>query len=134
VIIALASPRPAASVDDGLSRIERLVRDAVEQGARIVCFPEAYLPGLRGQDFEVPAWDAALESHVIGAVCDLARTRSIAIVMGLEHLTPAGRQIAAVVVDRQGQVQGWQTKNQLDPSEEPRYVPGRTRRMFEIDV
>jgi N-carbamoylputrescine amidase len=37
------------------------------------------------------------------------------------------------VIDRQGQVQGWQTKNQLDPSEDRFYVPGRTRRLFEID-
>ena len=81
----------------------------------------------------MPAWNASIEAHVIGAVCGLARTHSIAIVLGLEHLTPAGGQIAAVVIDRQGQVQGSQTKNQLDPSEDRFYVPGRTRRMFEID-
>jgi predicted amidohydrolase len=133
VIIALASPKPAASIDDGLARVERLARVAADQSARIVCFPEAYLPGLRGQDFEVPAWDASIEARVIGAVCGVARTHSVAIVMGLEHLTPAGRQIAAVVLDHQGQVQGWQTKNQLDPSEDRFYVPGRTRRLFEID-
>ena len=133
MIIALASPRPAAGIEDGLARAERLTKDAARQDARIVCFPEAYLPGLRGPDFEVPAWDASTEAHVIGAVCGLARTHSIAVVMGLEHLTAAGAQIAAVVIDRQGQVQGWQTKNQLDPSEDGFYVPGRTRRMFEID-
>jgi predicted amidohydrolase len=116
VIIALASPRPAASINDGLARVERLIMSAAAQGGRIVCFPEAYLPGLRGQDFEVPAWDASVEASALSAVCDLARTHAMAVVMGLEHVTPGGRQIVAVVIDRDGRAQGQQTKNQLDPS------------------
>jgi predicted amidohydrolase len=48
-------------------------------------------------------------------------------------LAPAGRQIAAYVIDSAGQVQGCQTKNQLDPSEEGNYVPGQSRQLFEID-
>ena len=51
--IALASPCIASSLDEGLEKIKRLLSDASGQGAEIVCFPEAYLPGLRGQDFEV---------------------------------------------------------------------------------
>jgi predicted amidohydrolase len=53
MIIALASPRVAPTLDDGLERIRRLMSEASAQGAEIVCFPGAYLPGLRGQDFEV---------------------------------------------------------------------------------
>src|ERR1700756_1855647 len=51
MIIALASPRIASSIDEGLDKIKRLLSEASDQGAEIVCFPEAYLPGLRGQDF-----------------------------------------------------------------------------------
>jgi len=54
VIVALASPRPAATLDEGLERVRSMVSEAAARGAAIVCFPEAYLPGLRGQDFEVP--------------------------------------------------------------------------------
>jgi len=39
----------------------------------------------------------------------------------------------AYVVDAQGQVQGCQTKNQLDPSEDRFYVPGDSRQLFEIN-
>jgi predicted amidohydrolase len=46
MIIALASPRVASSLDDGLDKIKRLLSEASAQGAEIVCFPEAYLPGL----------------------------------------------------------------------------------------
>ena len=52
MIIALASPRIASTLDEGLDKIKRFLAEASAQGAEIVCFPEAYRPGLRGQDFE----------------------------------------------------------------------------------
>jgi predicted amidohydrolase len=98
-----------------------------------VCFPEAYLPGLRGQDFEVPPFDQTEQERVLQAVAEWARTYKVATILGMERLTEAGRQIVAVVFDAQGQIQGYQTKNQLDPSEDKFYVPGNTRQLFEIN-
>lgn len=132
MIIGLASPRPATSLDDGLKRIGRLLADASGQGAEIVCFPEAYLPGLRGQDFEVLPWDRAEEKRALEGVSRLARQHTVAVIMGMEKVTDEGRQIVAVVIDAGGEIQGYQTKNQLDPSEDRFYVPGDTRRLFEI--
>jgi predicted amidohydrolase len=51
----------------------------------------------------------------------------------MERLTEAGRQIVACVIDAQGQIRGYQTKNQLDPTEDQFYVPGNTRQLFEIN-
>jgi predicted amidohydrolase len=51
----------------------------------------------------------------------------------MERLTETGRQIAAYVIDAQGRIQGCQTKNQLDPTEDQFYVAGNTRQLFEID-
>jgi predicted amidohydrolase len=133
MIVALASPRVATSLDDGLENVRRLMADASEQGAEIVCFPEAYLPGLRGVDIDVPPFDRADQDRVTDAVAELARTYRIATIMGMERLTDAGRQVVAVVFDADGRVQGYQTKNQLAPSEDPFYVPGDTRRIFQID-
>src|SRR5215204_6044081 len=78
MIIGLASPRVATSLEDGLERIERLVADAASRGAEIVCFPEAYLPGLRGQDFDVPPFDQAAHDRLVRAVAGWARTYSVA--------------------------------------------------------
>lgn len=133
VIVGLASPRVATSLDDGLEKVGRLVRDAAARGAEIVCFPEAYLPGLRGLDFEVPPFDADDEARALKVVAQLSRTHHIATIIGMERVIENGRQIASFVIDSDGELQGIQTKNQLDPSEERHYIPGNTRRIFEIN-
>ena len=133
MLIALASPRVASSVEDGLDRIKQSLSDAAARGAAVVCFPEAYLPGLRGLDFDVPPFDRAQQDRALRAVAGWARTYKVATILGMEWHSNAGRQIAAIVLDARGEVQGVQTKNQLDPTEEPLYVPGHTRRLFEVN-
>jgi len=133
MIIALASPCIASTLDEGLDKIRRCLAEASAQGAEIVCFPEAYLPGLRGQDFDVWPFDQTQQERALQAVAQWARTYTVATILGMERLTEAGRQIVACVMDARGQMQGYQTKNQLDPTEEPFYVPGHTRRLFEIN-
>jgi predicted amidohydrolase len=133
VIIALASPKVAKSVDEGLDKVHILMSGAAARGARIVCFPEAYVPGLRGQDFEVPPYSAADQERAVRAVADWSRVHGIATILGLELVTPAGRQVAACIIDGSGRVVGYQVKNQLDPSEDAHYVPGRERGVFEVD-
>lgn len=132
MIIGLASPRIAASVAEALQKIERCIADAAARGAEIVCFPEAYLPGLRVLDFEVPPFDRAQQERALAEVARLARTHRIAVILGMERTTDAGLQIVAAVIDADGHLQGYQTKNQLDPSEEACYVPGDSRRTFEV--
>jgi predicted amidohydrolase len=133
MIIALASPKFAASLDEGLDKVRRFLSEASQQNAEIVCFPEAYLPGLRGQDFEVLPFEQAEQERVLADVSKWARTYGVAAIMGMEWLTPEGRQIAAAVFDKQGHFLGYQTKNQIDPSEDRFYVPGNTRRLFEVN-
>ena len=133
MIIALASPRIASTLDEGLDKIKRLLSEASAQGARIVCFPEAYLPGLRGQEFEVLPFDRTEHERVVRAVAEWGRRYGVATILGMERMTEAGRENVACVIDAGGQIQGYQTKNQLDPSEDRFYVPGDTRRLFEID-
>jgi predicted amidohydrolase len=133
MIVGLASPGIAKTLDDGLRRIELLLREASAQGAEIVCFPEAYLPGLRGQDFEVLPFDRTVQERVLRMVAEWARTYGVATILGMERLAATGRQNVAVVIDAHGEVQGYQTKNQLDPTEDACYIPGDTRRLFEVN-
>jgi len=133
MIVSLASPRVATSLDEGLDTADRFLSEAASQGAEIVCFPEAWLPGLRGQDFDVLEYGPREEERVLRAVAESARAHSVATILGLERITPAGRQIACVVLDADGRIQGWQTKNQIDPTEDRYYVPGNTRQLFEVN-
>src|SRR4051812_38248957 len=131
--IALASPGVAPSIDDGLEQVHRFMAEAAARGAAIVCFPENYIPGLRGVGFEGPPFEPADEARVIDAVGRRAGQLGIATILGAEHIAPAGRQIAAFVFDARGMLQGIQVKTQLDPTENRYYVPGESRRMFEVD-
>ena len=131
--IALASPRVALSLDDGLDKIKKCLSEASAQGAEIVCFPEAYLPGLRGVGIEVLPFGPSEHARLLDVVGRLAREDGVAVILGTERLTEEGRQIAAYVFDTPGHIQGYQTKNQIDPSEDPYYVPGNTRQLFEVN-
>jgi predicted amidohydrolase len=131
--IGLASPRVAATREDGLAAVGRFLDEAEERGAAIVCFPETYLPGYRGLDFTTPPPDQAAQERALQGVCELARRHRVAVIMPMEWESPAGLLNLAFVIGADGAIQGQQTKNQIAPEEEPHYVPGDTRRLFEID-
>jgi predicted amidohydrolase len=133
MIVALASPRVARSFDDGLDKIKGLLAAASAGGAEVACFPEAYLPGLRGQDFDVFPFDRSRQELALETVARWACEYGVAVILGMERHAEAGRQIAAFVVNARGKLLGYQTKNQLDPSEDQFYVPGDTRRVFELN-
>ena len=95
MIVALASPRVASSLEDGLDRIERCLSEASANGTEIVRFPEAYLPGLRGQDFDVFHFDLTEQARALEAVAALARKHAVATIMRMERITDRGRQRAA---------------------------------------
>ena len=132
--IGLASPRVAATREEGLDAVGRFLAEAAARGAAIVCFPETFLPGYRGPEFPAtPPPDQAAQERALAGVRELAREHRVAAIVGMEWASPAGLLNAAFVVDADGTVQGYQTKNQLPIEEEAHYVPGATRRMFAVD-
>lgn len=130
--IALASPRVALSREDGLATIDRFLAEAARRGAAIVCFPETYVPGYRGLDFSPPLPDQPEQERALRTVQALARQHSIAVIMPVEWSTPAGLLNTAAVINADGTIQGWQSKNQLAVEEEAVYVPGDARRIFAV--
>lgn len=94
MIIALAAPCIASALDEGLDKIKRFLSEASAQGAEIVCFPEAYLPGLRGQDFDVLPFDQTQQERVLQAVAQWARTYAVTTILGMERLTEAAGRLS----------------------------------------
>src|SRR3954451_10789557 len=128
--VAVASTPLTATLDEGVPAGVAAVEEAGRLGAGIVCLPETALPGHRLQARAVP--DVAqdeLDRAVDEVAAAAARARVVAIV-GAERPTAAGREIVAVVLDADGTRLGTQAKTQIDPSEEPHYVPGSGRRTF----
>ena len=132
--IGLASPRVAATREDGVATVGRFLAEAAARGAAIVCFPETYLPGYRGPVFPAapPPPDQGAQERALQSVRELARKHRVAAIVPMEWASPAGLLNLAFVVDADGTIQGYQTKNQIAPEEEPHYVPGDARRLFQV--
>jgi predicted amidohydrolase len=131
--IGLAAGRNAPSVEERLQTADRFLADARAQDVAIVCFPETYIPGLRGQDFPVPPPDQGRQQAALDRIRAAARRHHVAVVMGMEWASAAGLHNVAFVISRDGAIEGWQAKNQIPPQEEPYYVPDGQRRLFAID-
>jgi predicted amidohydrolase len=131
--IGLAAVRNAPSVEERLQTLVRVLAEAAAQGVAIVCFPETYVPGLRGQDFDVPPPDQCRQQAALDEISASAKRHGMAAVVGMEWETAAGLHNVAFVVARDGTVVGYQAKNQIPLEEEPFYVPDGRRRLFEVD-
>jgi predicted amidohydrolase len=131
--VAVASPPYPKSISDGLYWIETLVKDAAKDGAEIICFPESYIPGyplLNGvHEMQAPE---KLQS-ALDKVCEIAGANSIAIIIPMDWHQDGGMVNLAHVVSASGEVLGYQTKNQLDPSEDNIWQPGTGRSIFEVN-
>ena len=108
------------------------VEHASAAGAMIVCFPECYVPGYRSPGHTLPPPDEAFLEHAWSAIASTAASAGIAVVLGTERIVDGAPRLTALVIDRDGSFIGFQDKVQLDPSEEPLYVPGTSRHVFEV--
>ena len=130
--IGLAAVRNAPTVAERIETVKRFLAEASEQDVAIVCFPETYIPGLRGGDFPVPAHDQYRQQGALEEVRAAAEEHRVAAVIGMEWESAAGLHNVAFVISRDGEVAGYQAKNQIPLEEEPYYVPDGRRRLFEI--
>ncbi len=131
--IALASPPFPKSTSDGLYWLEKMVKDAVKENVAIICFPESYLPGYPGMGYEPEQRLAENLQPALDKVCAIAKENSIAIIIPMDW--PRGEEVlnVAFVISGSGEVLGYQTKNQLDPTEDHMWTPGTTRSVFEVN-
>ena len=133
VRVGLASLRLASDLDSGVARIIGTLEECREEDVSIVCFPETYLPGLRGADRDLPPVDQPAMERAIARIAMSCKANGVAAIVGAEWKSLLGLENRAIVIDDQGQVIGHQTKNQLTPGgESENYVPDGKRRMFDV--
>jgi predicted amidohydrolase len=131
VRIALANLRFPNGAEESLRLALGGVADAGKAGAKLVCFPECYVPGYRRPGSVVPPGDAAFLERAWQELGRAARAAEVAVVLGTERVVAGGVMATVLVIDAQGERLGFQDKVQIDPAEEGIYVPGSGRRVFE---
>jgi predicted amidohydrolase len=98
---------------------------------RLVRFLSA-ASGMRGTDFPVEA--LTVEEHDLALPrCRRGRPHRVHVLLPTERPQDGAWQNGAYLVQADGAVQGYQTKNQVPLEEEPFFTPGATRRLFRID-
>ena len=131
--IALASPTFPKSLNDALQQVESLTIDAAAQQAEIICFPESYLPGYPAIEYDVPQASQQELQQALDKVCQIAADNNIAIIIPMDWYDGDKFLNIAHVISASGEVLGYQSKNQLDPSEDTIWQPGTKRQLFEVN-
>ena len=129
--VALANVRYPATSEESVTLAVEAVGQAARKGARIVCFPECFVPGYRAVGKSVPPPDAAFLERAWAVIARAAATANITVVLGTERLAGGGLLATALVINPDGSMAGFQDKVQIDPSEEGTYTPGSGRRVFQ---
>lgn len=130
--IALANIRFPASPDDSVHLVERAIAKAGTERTDIICFPECCVPGYRGMGKSIPPPDATFLQHAWASIAAAAAKANVAVILGTERIVNNTLRAAALVINRDGRLAGFQDKVQLDPSEDSLYSPGSERHVFQI--
>jgi predicted amidohydrolase len=130
VRIALANIRFPATPEESIALAQNAIHNASSEGARIICFPECFIPGYRiGK--AVPPSDARFLERAWSLAADSAAKANITVILGTERFVDGALRLTALVVNHDGSIAGFQDKVQLDPSEEVTYKPGSERGVFQ---
>lgn len=131
--IAVASPPLPKSIADGLTWVEKLTGEAAAQDAVIVCFPETFIPGYPLDEYvREEVGDVQLQ-EALNKASAIACDKNIAIILPMDWYSDGQFFNVAFVISKTGESLGYQTKNQLDPSEDKRWIAGTTREIYQVD-
>jgi predicted amidohydrolase len=128
--IALANIRFPATRDESISLAGQALDQASGMGARLICFPECFVPGYRGPGKGVPPASPEFLEHAWAVIAARAARGHITVVLGTERFVDGALVASALVINQDGSLAGFQDKVQIDPSEEGIYTPGSGRRVF----
>jgi predicted amidohydrolase len=118
---------PAHSVDLATAAIA----EAGRAGARVICFPECFLPGYRSPARALPPPNARFLDEAWRAVGAAAKAAQLTVVLGTERLAGERLHASALIIGPDGSRLGFQDKVQIDPSEEGTYAPGGERQLLQ---
>lgn len=131
--IGLATAPVPKSLEHSLRSILDFMDQAAAFDVDLICFPEAYLPGMRGQGFSIPLCEQGELRTALARVCQAAAQHGMGVILPMEWPSEKGRYNLVQVISPEGRILGRQCKTQLDPGVEGLYIPGRGRQLFEMN-
>jgi predicted amidohydrolase len=131
VRIALANLRFPTTPDRSVSLALDAITEAAKAGAKILCFPEEFVPGYRLGPHTVAPPDQKFLQDAVTQISAATRDAKLTVILGTERIVEGGLRITSVVINPDGATQGWQDKVQLDPSEDELFTPGTQRQIFQ---
>lgn len=132
--IGLAQTKFPSSAKDGIKIVKQMIAKAGQENCKLICFPESIIPGLRGVGYKVEEYNHNFQSKALKEICVLAKQLKVTVILPMEWKDQNGLHIVAFVIGQNGEIIGYQTKNQIDPEEDVfGYLPGKGREIFEID-
>ncbi|MGD8191704.1 carbon-nitrogen hydrolase family protein [Brevibacillus ginsengisoli] len=130
--IGLAQTRFPQSLREGIALVKENIREASQQQCDLICFPESILPGLRGVGYVVEEYNHEAMIAALEEIRSCSEQLGVAVILPTEWRDELGIHLVAFVISQQGVIQGYQTKNQIDPDEDQwGYVAGFGRQVFE---
>jgi len=131
--IAIASPPFPKSIDDGLYWLQKLAAEAALKKAEIICFPETFIPGYPLEEYEPEKGSPEKMQAALARATEIARDNGVCTILPMDWYEGDKIFNVAVVISAKGELLGYQSKNQLDPSEDPIWTPGTERHIFEVN-
>ena len=130
-LAACQTPDVCGDIEQALALIELNTADAWARGARLVCFPEAFLQGYVVDDAHVDRLAISLSSPEFAKVLERLAHLEPLVVFGLFE-RDAGDLYNSAVVVRRGRLLGRYRKRHLIGSENDIFVPGTECPIFEL--
>src|SRR5688572_3158139 len=100
--IALANVRFPATLDDSIALATGAVERAGAAGARIVCFPECFVPGYRGLGKAVMSSTPELLELAWSAIAQAAAGAAVSVVLGSERHVQGALVATSLIIDAGG--------------------------------
>ena len=130
--IALANLPFPETPEESVALVRQGFAQASVEGARLVCFPECFIPGYRAPGKAVPPPDPVFLERAWSDVARAAKEAGLGAIVGTERVVEGRLLASALVVNEDGTIAGFQDKVQLDPAEDNLYTPGQGRRVFSL--
>lgn len=118
-----------ADTDANLAATERYIREAVAQGAEVVCFPEASITGYV-DPLRYPGIALDLDGPEVARFVAMTRDTSVTAIAGIVERNPDGAPFLTQIVAERGQLVATYRKMTIPDDEAELYTPGEEAVIF----